>query len=237
MAASVTYTFVPGSDAEATQINQNFADLVGFLNGLDIAQVPVPVAQGGTGATTAASALTNLGAAPLASPTFTGTPDAPTPPTADDSTRIATTAYVQNNLSASGFLLAANNLSDVPNPAVALANLNGIAFGQFTINRVLAAQGNQRILLDGMIMKWGTGTAPNTGGNTSSLAVSFPVSFANACYGVVVVPRGGANSGSGVQPTSGTRSESAAGFTALFDTLNVAVFDQTLPFYWFAWGS
>jgi hypothetical protein len=33
----------------------------------------VPVANGGTGATTAAAALTSLGAAPLASPTFTGT--------------------------------------------------------------------------------------------------------------------------------------------------------------------
>lgn len=33
--------------------------------------------------------------APLASPTFTGTPAAPTPSTADNSTKIATTAYVQ----------------------------------------------------------------------------------------------------------------------------------------------
>ena len=36
------------------------------------------VANGGTGATTAAAALTNLGAAPLASPTFTGTVTIPT---------------------------------------------------------------------------------------------------------------------------------------------------------------
>ena len=35
------------------------------------------------------------GAAPLASPGFTGTPTAPTPATADNSTKIATTAYVQ----------------------------------------------------------------------------------------------------------------------------------------------
>ena len=37
----------------------------------------VPVANGGTGATTAAAALTSLGAAPLASPTFTGAVTAP----------------------------------------------------------------------------------------------------------------------------------------------------------------
>ena len=39
--------------------------------------------------------MTMLGAAPLASPTFTGTPLAPTPSTGDSSTKIATTAYVK----------------------------------------------------------------------------------------------------------------------------------------------
>jgi len=34
--------------------------------------------------------------APLASPAFTGTPTAPTPTTGDNSTKLATTAYVQN---------------------------------------------------------------------------------------------------------------------------------------------
>ncbi len=38
------------------------------------------------------------GAAPQVSPAFTGTPTAPTPPTADDDTSIATTAYVKANL-------------------------------------------------------------------------------------------------------------------------------------------
>ena len=41
-------------------------------------------------------ARNNIGAAPLASPTFTGTPRAPSPTTTDDSTRIATTAYVRD---------------------------------------------------------------------------------------------------------------------------------------------
>jgi len=57
--------------------------------------VPVVVANGGTGATTAAGALTSLGAAPLASPALTGTPSAPTPAPADSSTTIATTAFVK----------------------------------------------------------------------------------------------------------------------------------------------
>ena len=49
-----------------------------------------------------ASVMTMLGAAPLASPTFTGTPRAPTPATSDNSTQIATTAFVKAQATASG---------------------------------------------------------------------------------------------------------------------------------------
>jgi hypothetical protein len=44
----------------------------------------------------------------IASPTFTGTPVAPTPSTADSSTKLATTAYVQNNLANYAALNAIN---------------------------------------------------------------------------------------------------------------------------------
>ena len=50
-----------------------------------------------------ATVLSDIGAAPLASPTFTGDPKAPTPATADNDTSIATTAYVQ----AQGYLTTA----------------------------------------------------------------------------------------------------------------------------------
>jgi hypothetical protein len=45
---------------------------------------------------TTAQVMTMLAAAPLNSPNFTGTPTAPTPATADNSTTLATTAYVKN---------------------------------------------------------------------------------------------------------------------------------------------
>ena len=61
---------------------------------------PVPVAKGGTGAATAGAALTALGAAPLASPTFTGTPAAPTAAAATNTTQLATTAFVQQEVPA-----------------------------------------------------------------------------------------------------------------------------------------
>jgi len=44
---------------------------------------------------TAAELLTDLAAAPLASPTFTGTPEAPTPASGTNTTQVATTAFVR----------------------------------------------------------------------------------------------------------------------------------------------
>lgn len=46
------------------------------------------------GATNATAAMSTLGAAPLASPAFSGTPTAPTPTAGDNSTKLATTAFL-----------------------------------------------------------------------------------------------------------------------------------------------
>lgn len=60
----------------------------------------------------------------LASPTFTGTPVAPTPGTADNSTRIATTAYVKNNLTSYATLVspALTGSPSAPTPPLATDN-------------------------------------------------------------------------------------------------------------------
>lgn len=63
MPASVTFTFVPGTTADANQVNQNFTDLVNYLNGLVIPTVPVSIPNGGTGSNTVQGALTSLGLA------------------------------------------------------------------------------------------------------------------------------------------------------------------------------
>lgn len=63
MPASVTYQFVNGTTADAGQVNQNFADLVNYLNGLSIPTVPVSIVNGGTGSNTVQGALTSLGLA------------------------------------------------------------------------------------------------------------------------------------------------------------------------------
>jgi len=50
------------------------------------------------------TARNNLGAAPVASPTFTGTPAAPTPTAGDNTTKLATTAFVAGSIALPGYL-------------------------------------------------------------------------------------------------------------------------------------
>ena len=61
------------------------------------------------GSQNAPAAMITLGAAPLASPVFTGTPTAPTPPLADNSNTLATTAYVQTSPTPSTLITAVFN--------------------------------------------------------------------------------------------------------------------------------
>jgi hypothetical protein len=60
-------------DATTKEITYGTAPPTGAINLASGVTGTLPIANGGTGATTATAALTNLGAAPLASPTFTGT--------------------------------------------------------------------------------------------------------------------------------------------------------------------
>jgi hypothetical protein len=80
--------------------------LSSFISGGGIA-LPLALGQGGTGATTAAAARDALGAAPLASPVFTGTPQAPTQLASDNGTALATTAWVRGALEAASTQVSA----------------------------------------------------------------------------------------------------------------------------------
>lgn len=94
------------SVVDATTSAKGVVKLAGDLAGTaTLPQVTVthlasalPINQGGTAATTAAAALTSLGAAPLASPALTGTPIAPTATGGTNTTQLATTAYVQGEV-------------------------------------------------------------------------------------------------------------------------------------------
>lgn len=62
----------------------------------DIVSGTLPVSRGGTGAATAAAACVNLGAAPLASPAFTGAPKAPAAATDYTTYRLRNMALVSS---------------------------------------------------------------------------------------------------------------------------------------------
>lgn len=85
----------------------------------------LPLTKGGTGATSAAAALAALLGAPLASPPLTGNPTAPTQTAGNNSTRLATTAFVQAAVAAAGGgdMLGSNNLSEITSLSTSRSNL------------------------------------------------------------------------------------------------------------------
>jgi len=122
--------------------------------------------------------------APLASPTLTGTPTAPTQEVGDNSTKIATTAFVQANTgtppdattSVKGIVelattveaQAGTNDTKALTPAKLVDALQGA-------NQSLASSGYQK-LPGGLIIQWGSST---------STPIYFPISFPNACLQIV----------------------------------------------------
>lgn len=90
------------------------------------------------------------GAAPLASPTFTGTPSGPTPATANNSTQLATTAHVQANMALA--LLKSANLSDVASVSSARTNLGLGTMATQNANAVAITGGT----IDNMTIDGGT---------------------------------------------------------------------------------
>lgn len=82
------------SDARTPTAHTHTAANITDFNSAAAAAAPVQTVAGKSGAVSLVVGDIS-GAAPLASPTLTGTPAAPTPASGDDSTRIATTAFVK----------------------------------------------------------------------------------------------------------------------------------------------
>lgn len=138
-------------------------------------------------------ASTNVsGFAPINSPNFTGVPTAPTPATNDNSTKLATTAFVQ----AQGYApLNSPGLTGVPTAPTAAVGTNTtqLATTAFVLaNSIVAGSvgtSGYIQLGNGLYMQWGQFTATIT----STGSVTFPVAFPNACFACVPVPGGSNN--------------------------------------------
>ena len=92
------------------------------------------------GQSTAAAALSYLAGAPLASPTFTGTPTAPTAAAGTNTTQIATTAFVQAVAALLAPLAspALTGTPTVPTPAVGTVSTQAINAAFVTQSSVVA---------------------------------------------------------------------------------------------------
>ena len=110
-------------------LNQNTTGTAANVSGV------VAIANGGTAATTAAEALTNLGAAPINSPNLSGTPTAPTATPGTNTTQIATTAFIQDLL-LNAPTSSSSTLSGAIWTSATTGTLNGIGFtvGSYTMS-------------------------------------------------------------------------------------------------------
>lgn len=159
--------------------------------------LPVSVANGGTGATTAPAALTNLGAAPTASPTFTGTVTIPPGAAISGYAPLASPAFTGTPslpTGTTGITQTAGNNST----SLATTAFVGTALGGY-----LPLVGGQ--LNPGGLLVGAAGTVPGTGSLTlnantvtppaMALAGQFRIVAADGALGVMEMMSAPANSG------------------------------------------
>jgi hypothetical protein len=134
----------------------------------------LPVANGGTGVTSS----TGTGSVVLsASPTFTGTPSAPTPLTADNSTTIATTAYVVNKIASvssgvTSFSAGSTGFSPstTTTGAVTLSGNLAVANGGTGATSNTGTAGSNVLSVSPALT--GTPTAPTASGSTNTTQIA-----------------------------------------------------------------
>ncbi|TDV61253.1 pyocin knob domain-containing protein [Pseudomonas sp. LP_7_YM] len=105
----------------------------------------MPILKGGTGSNTAPGALSNLGAAPIDSPSLAGTPRAPTQTAGDSSTLLATDAFVQT---------AVNGMVNVNIAGSAATTLTQAQYGMAIISLTGALTADKSVIFPAISGHW-----------------------------------------------------------------------------------
>jgi len=134
-----------------------------------------------TGSGNAATA-TWAAQAPLNSPAFTGNPTAATQAYGNNTTRIATTAFVQAGLATKAEI--AGSAAQQFSVAAASSNSQAVNLGQFT-NRSLTSNGYQ-VFPGGLVMQWVVGPVDPASGSEPSHILNWPIAFPAACLAAYV---------------------------------------------------
>lgn len=123
-------------------------------------------------------------AAPITSPTFLGVPAAPTPPIDDDSTRIATTEYYQNQSASQSDVNAGVSTGKYVSPLTLLSERDGFLStnGFFTFPKWLSAG----ISSQNLTIQWGQ-TNITSRPVITSISINFNTTFSNV-FSVVATP-------------------------------------------------
>lgn len=195
------------------------------------------------------------GFAPINSPVFTGTPEGPTPSNGDNSTKLATTAFVATALGGfdtSGFAPINSPVftgtPEAPTPTTS-DNTTKLATTAF-VNAAIAAglpsiptggitQTTTTLQVGKFLIQTGSSSAASSGSHTTSANVTFPTAYASVLYADVAV-----NSSSfataGYLVATAITSLASTGFTVAMDTNSSdgsnGNITSSVPFTWIAFG-
>ena len=236
---SPVLTGTPGAPTAAPGTNTTQLATTAFVTAaIAAAAPPVTSVFGRIGAVVAVSGDYTVaqvtGAAPLASPTFTGIPAAPTPITADNSTTIATTAFVKNqgyltgnqtitltgDVTGSGATSIATTLTTAQPGAHTWADIqtisNATASTSTTTGALVVTGGvgiGGALNVGGAVAVSSTITQTNTmSGASTSLGVNISTSFLNTA---------GANRALNCVASANPSSASTAGYTGMDGSANL----------------
>lgn len=156
---------------------------------------------------TAADMLSLLTAAPLASPTFTGDPKAPTPSPGDNDTSIATTAFVASAIAALG-TAASRNV--------------GTSTNQIPDMTSFTSGANWFRLPNGFIVQFFVAVMADT--SAASKVVNFPFAFPNAAISVVATHNGPQPGAAGIFGINNLSKTTFQSYTSVTPTGSIGAF-------------